>query len=155
MRKIALYETPFIVDDTHEPNDPGLGRRTQELVDAGRRGEAVKLFMRTVGVPAVGVAVMRVLPVWKRLVAVAHTLPYDFEIVLGHQQGRPLPAGYYAGVTAPALVLVGGKSPTYMKNAQAALVGQLPNGRLTELPGQTHLVKGKATVPALREFFAD
>jgi len=154
MRKIALYEAPFIVDDTHEPNDPGLGWRTQELVDTGRRGEAVKLFMHTVGVPAVVLAVMRMLPVWKKLVAVAHTLPYDLEIVLPHQQGRPLPAGYCAGVTAPALVLVGGKSPAYMKNAQAALVGQLPNGTLNELPGQTHMVKGTATAPVLREFFA-
>src|SRR5215213_2029200 len=152
MRKIALYEAPFIVDDTHEPNDPGLGWRTQELVDTGRRGEAVKLFMHTVGVPAVVLAVMRMLPVWKKLVAVAHTLPYDLEIVLPHQQGRPLPAGYCADVTAPALVLVGGKSPAYMKNAQAALVAQLPNGTLTELPGQTHMVKGIATAPVLREF---
>lgn len=154
MRKIALYEAPFIVDDTHAPNDPSLGQRTQDLIDAGRRGEAVKLFMRTVGVPAFGLMVMRVLPVWKKLTAVAHTLPYDLEIVLRHQQGRPLPAGYYADVTAPTLVIAGGKSPAYMKNAQAAVLAQLPNATLVELPGETHMVRGKATAPALREFLA-
>jgi pimeloyl-ACP methyl ester carboxylesterase len=154
MPKIALYEVPFIVDDTRAPNDPGLGRRTHELVDAGRRGEAVRLFMRTVGVPSAVVAMMRVLPVWKKLTAVAHTLPYDLEIVLPHQQGRPLPDGYYADVSAPALVIAGGKSPTYLKNAQAAVAAQLPNGRLVELPGQTHMVRGRATAPVLREFFA-
>jgi hypothetical protein len=42
-----------------------------------------------------------------------------------------------------------------MKNAQTALVAQLPHGTLTELPGQTHMVKGSATAPVLREFFAD
>lgn len=153
MRRIALYEVPFVVDDAHTPSDPALGRRTRELVDAGRRGDAVTLFLRTVGVPPVVLAVMRLLPVWRRLAAVAHTLPHDYAIVLPHQQGQPLPDGLYAGVTVPVLVIVGGKSPTYMRNAQAAVVAQLSDGELTVLPGQTHIVKGRATVPVLAEFF--
>jgi hypothetical protein len=112
------------------------------MVDADERSEAVKLFMRTVGVPGFGFVMMRVLPVWRKLTAVAHTLPYDFDLVLPHQQGLPLPGGYYSNVTPPALVLVGGKSPTYMKNAQAAIAAQLPHGTVGELPGQTHVVKG-------------
>lgn len=153
MRRIALYEVPFIVDDTHAPYDPDLGRRTRELVESGRRGEAVGLFLRTVGVPPAMLAVMRLLPVWRKLTGAAHTLPHDYEIVLPHQQGRPLPDGLYAGVTAPALVIAGGRSPAYLRNAQAAVAAGLPNGTLTELPGQTHIVKGRATVPVLREFF--
>ena len=152
--RVALYEAPFIVDDTHAPNDPDLGTRTQALVDAGRRGEAVKLFMSTVGVPAFGVMMMRLMPVWKKLCGVAHTLPNDYALVLRHQQGDPLPAGHLSTVTAPVLVVVGGKSPQYMKNAQAALAAALSHGTLRELPGQTHMVKGEATVPVLREFFA-
>ncbi|GAA4713661.1 alpha/beta hydrolase [Pedococcus ginsenosidimutans] len=152
--KVALYEAPFIVDDTHAPNDPDLGVRTQALVDAGKRGEAVQLFMRTVGVPGFGVMMMRVMPVWKKLCGVAHTLPHDYAIVLERQQGEPLPDGWLAGVTTPVLVIVGGKSPQYMKNGQSALAAALPHGTLRELPGQTHMVKGAATVPALREFWA-
>ncbi|QGN56849.1 alpha/beta fold hydrolase [Nostocoides sp. HKS02] len=154
VRKAALYEAPFIVDGTHAPNDSDLGARTQQLVDAGRHGDAVKLFMRTVGVPAFGVVMMRVMPVWKKLCAVAHTLPHDYALVLEHQQGAPLPAGYLSAVTVPVLVIVGGKSPAYMKNAQAAIAAALPNGTLRELPGQTHLVRGKATVPVLRDFWS-
>jgi len=155
MRRAALYEVPFIVDDTHAPNDPELGRRTQGLVEAGRRADAVKLFMRTVGVPGFAIATMRVMPVWKKLCGVAHTLPYDYEIVLRHQQGQPLPDGYLTGVSVPVLVIAGGKSPAYLKNAQAAIAAQLPDGRLEELPGQTHMVRGKATVPVLRRFWAE
>ncbi len=154
MRRIALYEAPFILDDTHPPHDASLGRRTQALLEAGRRGDAVRLFMRTVGVPGPALVMMRLLPVWRKLCSVAPTLPHDYAIVLPHQQGHPLPDGYLADVSVPTLVLVGGKSPTYMKNAQAAIVAQLPDGRLEELPGQTHIVKGKATVPALLRFFA-
>jgi pimeloyl-ACP methyl ester carboxylesterase len=153
MGKVALYEAPFIVDATHAPNDPDLGIRTQQLVDAGRRGDAVKLFMRTVGVPAFGVMTMRLMPVWKKLCGVAHTLPHDYALVLEHQQGEPLPVGYLSGVTVPALVIVGGKSPEYMKHAQAAIADALPNGTVRELPGERHMVRGKATVPVLREFW--
>jgi pimeloyl-ACP methyl ester carboxylesterase len=153
MERLAVYEAPFIVDDTHAPNDPELAARVQSLVDDGRRGDAVKLFMKVVGAPAPMVAIMRLFPVWKQLTAVAHTLPYDFSIVLPFEQGEPLPARHYAAVEPETLVIAGGKSPEYMRNAQAAIAAQLPHGRLMTLPGQTHMVKAKATTPVLAEHF--
>ena len=153
MRKVELYEVPFIVDDTHAPHGADLGGRTQQLIDAGRQGDAVKLFMRTVGVPAFWLMMMPMMPFWKKLCGVAHRLPNDYAIVLEHQQGEPLPAGYLSRVTIPALVIAGGRSPVYLKNAQAAVAAALPKGTLRELPGRTHIVRGKATVPVLREFW--
>jgi pimeloyl-ACP methyl ester carboxylesterase len=150
--KLVAYESPFIVDDTHAPNDPRLPERTRELVAEGRRGDAVKLFLRTVGAPAPAVAVMRLLPVWKKLTGIAHTLPYDLEIVVGHQQGRPLPAGYYDDVAAETLVIAGGKSPEYMRNSQSAIAAAVPRGRLETLPGQTHMVKAKVVAPVVSSF---
>jgi len=151
---LALYEAPFILDGSHAPHDPRLPERMQGLVDAGRRGDAVRLFMRTVGAPAAMVAMMRLMPVWKRLVAVAHTLPYDLAIIRPHGQGRPLPDGYYDAVTVPVLVMAGGKSPEYMRNAQAAIADAVPDGRLGVLPGQTHMVKAKVVGPVVTEFLA-
>lgn len=151
--RLAVYEAPFIVDDTHAPNDPALGGRTRALVEDGRRGEAVRLFMRVVGAPRPMVAVMSLLPVWKKITGIAHTLPNDYEIVLPFQQGRPLPDGYYAAVSPETVVIAGGKSPEYMRNAQAAIAAQLPHGRLVTLPGQTHMVKARATTPVLLEHF--
>jgi pimeloyl-ACP methyl ester carboxylesterase len=147
--RLALYEAPFVVDDTHAPHDSALGRRTQELVEAGRNGEAVQLFLRTVGAPTPMVAVMRLLPVWKKLSSVAPTLPHDYAIVLDRQQGRPIPEGAYDGVTQPTLVIAGGKSPAYLRNSQAAIAQALPDGRLEELPGQTHMIKAKVTAPVV------
>ena len=49
----------------------------QRLVDADRRSDAVRLFMKIVGVPAVFIALMRFMPAWSKLKGVAHTLPYD------------------------------------------------------------------------------
>ncbi len=150
--RLALYEAPFIVDDTHVANDLRLGERTAELVDAGKAGDAVRLFLRTVGMPGPMVSVMRFMPPWKHMVGVARTLPNDYAIVLGHQQGQPLPAGYYDAVAPQTLVLAGGKSPTYMQNAQAAIAAAVPHARLQTLPGQTHMIKPKVVAAAVAPF---
>jgi hypothetical protein len=110
--------------------------------------------MKTVGVPGVMVALMRLLPVWRKLTSVAPTLPHDYDIVLERQQGEPLPAGAYDAVTQPVLVIVGGKSPTYMQNSQAAVVDALSAGRLATLPGQTHMIKAKVTAPVVATHLA-
>ena len=154
VERLVTYEVPFILDGTHPPHDPRLPEQMRGLVEDGRRGDAVRLFMRTVGAPAFMIAMMRLMPVWRKLTAVAHTLPYDLAIVLPHEQGRPLPDGYYDGVTVPALVMAGGKSPEYMRNAQAAIADALPEARLEVLPGQTHMVKPKVVAPLVAEFLA-
>src|ERR1700712_5733137 len=97
---------------------------------------------------------MHVLPVWRRLTAIAHTLPYDLSIVIGFDQGRPLPVGYYDSVGVPTLVLLGGKSPAYMRNGQAAIVAAVRGARLEVLPGQTHMVKPAVLSPVVADFLA-
>ncbi len=60
--RLAVYEAPFIVDDSHPPRPADLRDRMEALVEADRRSDAVRLFLRTVGLPAPAVAVMRLLP---------------------------------------------------------------------------------------------
>ncbi|MFL6027018.1 MAG: alpha/beta fold hydrolase [Friedmanniella sp.] len=152
--RLVVYEAPFIVDDTHAPDDPRLPERVQAMVAAGRRSDAVRAFLRTVGVPAPVVALMRFLPVWKQLTQLAHTLPYDLAIVVPGQQGDPLQVGCYDDVASETLVIAGGKSPEYLRNAQAAIAAAVPHGRLETLPGQTHLIRADAVAPVVRSFLA-
>src|SRR5262249_4486598 len=91
IRELALYEAPFIVDDSRAPTKE-YWTRIGEAVAAGRRGEAVKLFLRAVGAPAFFIALMPLMPVWSKVKAAAHTLPYDGAIVEENQRGEPLPA---------------------------------------------------------------
>jgi pimeloyl-ACP methyl ester carboxylesterase len=153
--RIVAYEAPFIVDDTRAANDPALPQQVEAMVEQGRRGEAVKTFLRVVGVPAPVLTFMPLMPAWKKMTAVAHTLPYDLTIVVGHQQAEPLPAGYYDGVTADTLVIAGGKSPAYMKNAQAAIAQALPRAQVETLAGQTHMVKAKVVAPVVIRHLLD
>ena len=156
IEKLALYEAPFVVDDDRAPVPDDYLRRLGNLVASDRRGDALRLFMREgVGLPAVFVAMMRFMPAWSKLKAVAHTLPYDAAIVYDYQKGQPLPEGRWASATMPTLVAVGGKSPAWMRNAMGELADVLPNARHHTLEGQTHIVKAEALVPVLVEFFED
>jgi len=152
--RLALYEAPFVVDDTRPPVPDDAVGQVSDLLARDRRGAAVRLFLREDSqVPAVFVAVMPLMPAWGRLKALAHTLPYDLTIMAGRQQGRPLPPGRWATLTAPTLVMAGGKSPAWLQNAARALADALPGARHQTLDGQTHIVKPKPLAPVLADFF--
>ena len=153
MRKLALYEAPFFVDDSRPALPDDFVPRMNAALAAGRRADAVKMFMKLVGVPGVFITMMRLLPAWPKLTAVAHTLPYDLAIVGPYQKGAPLPTTRWTGATLPTLVMDGGKSPAWMRNATRALASVVPHATYRTLPGQTHMVKPKALAPPLIEFF--
>ncbi len=155
IERLALYEPPFVVDDSRPPMPDDYLAQLNELLAAERRGDAIKLFMtKGVGLPAIFVTLMRLMPAWPKLKAVAHTIPYDTMAVGDTVSGKPLPPGRWANVTAPALVMGGSKSPAWMQKSVAALADALPNAQLRILPGQTHIVKAKALAPVLVEFFS-
>jgi pimeloyl-ACP methyl ester carboxylesterase len=154
IKKLALYEAPFIVDDSRPPIPEGYLTQLSELIASDRRADAVKLFMKLVGVPSLFVAMMRFMPAWSKLKSVAHTLPYDITIVQDNQRGRPLPPNRWASVTVPTLVAEGGKSPAWMRRAMRALAEVLPNAQHRTLERQTHMLNPKAIAPVLKEFFA-
>jgi pimeloyl-ACP methyl ester carboxylesterase len=150
--KLALYEPPFIVDDTHAPREDTFVPDTEALIAAGDRSGALKKFMRHVGMPAAMLAIMPLTPPWKKLKAVAPTLPYDLRILGDTGRGVPLDATRWSGATAPAIVMDGGKSPQYMRNGAKALAEALPKAQYRTLPGQTHMIKAAVVAPAVKEF---
>jgi pimeloyl-ACP methyl ester carboxylesterase len=150
--RLAMYEPPVIVDDTHRPVPEDHVARLDTMIAEGRTGDAVKEFMRFVDVPGFVLGIMRLLPVWSKLRAVAPSLRYDFAFMHELQLGRPLPPTRWSTATQPTLVADGGKSPTWMRNGVRAMADVLPNATYHTVPGQTHIVKAKALAPVLREF---
>jgi pimeloyl-ACP methyl ester carboxylesterase len=150
--KLALYEPPFIVDRSR-PSTADDWAQIERFIADGRRGDALKVFLKSVGVPAFAIAVMRWLPIWRTISAVAHTLPHDGAIVREFQRGQPLPPTAWAGVAVPALAIDGGKSPAWMKNGTRAVANVLPRAHYRTLEGQTHDVRAKVLAPVLSDFF--
>ena len=155
VKKLIVYEAPFIVDGSRSPLTEEDQRTASRFIAEGRRGSAVKQFMRFVGVPGFGIVMMQLMRgVWRKLTGVAHTLPYDYQIVGPYQRGRPLSAGEWRDITAPVLVADGGKSPAWMRNGIAALAKNL-GAEYRTLEGQTHMVKADAQAPMIKEFFRE
>jgi pimeloyl-ACP methyl ester carboxylesterase len=151
--KLALYEAPFVVDDSRQPIPADIATQLSDLVVAERRDEAVRLFLRQMGAPGIVIGLMRLLPVWPKLRRVAHTLPYDMTIVTPYQRGLALPADHWSDTMTPTLVMVGGKSPAWLQHSARALADVLPNASHRVIERQTHNVKAKSLVQPLEEFF--
>ena len=152
IKRLALYEPPFVAGRRKGRGaPPDSEMQLRRLVDQGRRADAVKFFMvDMVGMPAIFTYIMRILPVWPKLKAVAHTLPYD-AAVLGDFS---LPRERAASVAVPTLVMGGEKSPVELRGAVEAVAQTIPGAKLQMLKGQTHNVDVKVLAPLLVDFFA-
>ena len=152
--KLAIYEPPFVVDDSRPPTPEDYVSHVTNLVASGKRGEAVEYFMtKTVLIPAEMVAQMRQSPMWPGLEAVAHTIAYDGAIMGDSTRGKPLPKGKWDSITIPVLVIDGGASPAWMHHAAQAIADALPNTQRRTLEGQTHGPADELLAPVLVEFF--
>jgi pimeloyl-ACP methyl ester carboxylesterase len=154
IEKLAMYEPPFIIDDSRPPIPKDYVPHLNKLIVEGRRSEAVEYFMvDAMLVPAEMVAQMRSSPMWPQIEAVAHTIPYDGAIMGDTMSGNPATLRKWASVTVPTLVMVGGASPAFFHNGAQTLVDILPHAKLRILAGQDHGPADDVLAPALVEFF--
>jgi pimeloyl-ACP methyl ester carboxylesterase len=145
---LALWEPPYIPEGV--PRPPADTAKTYtELVDAGRRGDAVEFFMsKVVGLPDEFVTQARSSPFWPQQEALAHTLAYDATIMGDYS----LPTERAAAVKVPTIVMAGDASFPWMSDTARALAEALPEGELRILEGQTHDAAPEALAAAITEF---
>jgi pimeloyl-ACP methyl ester carboxylesterase len=152
--KLALYEPPFIVDDSRPPAPKDSVARLEELASSGKRGDAVAYFMtQGVGRPVEFVDQMRKAPMWQRMEELAPTLAYDGIIMGDTISGTALPTEWRT-ITNPTLVMDGGESPAWQRQAVWALCDILPHAHRRSIEGQDHGAAPEAVAPVLVEFFA-
>ena len=150
--KLAVYEPPFIVDDTRSPMPDDYLPRLNRLVADGRR--ATRSDVHEVRGHAGDLH--RGDAAHARLAEAQGGGPHPS--LRHHDRARPsaghtVPAREWAAVKIPTLVAAGGKSPAWMTNGTRALADALPDARYRTLPGQNHMVKAQAIAPVLTEFF--
>lgn len=150
--KLILYEPPVILDPARAKAFEDLAKQLDEAAAGNRRSEAVELyFTRVMQMPAPAVAQMRKSPMWPGLEKLAHTLSYDLLITAR----GPMRLGLVADVRAATLVMNGGASPGWMRDAIQTLARAIPNARHRTLEGQTHAVDPKALAQSIEEFLME
>jgi len=151
--RLALFEPPFVVDDSRPPGPADYVERLDAAVAAGRPGDAVELFMTgAVGMPAGALAGLRQSPFWPALEGVAPTIAYDGRIMGSTMSGRPLPADRWAAVSVPTLVMYGRGTEPWLIAAARALAGLLPTASLRAVEGAQHNAEPEVLAPELRQF---
>ena len=151
MKKLALWEPPYIVDDSRPPAPQDYLEQLTRMLREGRRGDMIELFFtKAVGLPAEFVAPMRQSLFWAAQEAFAPTLVNE-AILMGNGDFK-LPKERIAKVTCQTLVIDGGTTP-WLSHSADAVADTLPNSQRRTLAGQPHNVDAQALAPVLVEFF--
>ena len=156
--QLALYEPPLALDGMHQPQPADFIAQIAGHIARGAHGEATKVFMKSVGVPAFGIAMMRIIPgVWRNMITVAPTVMHDFAVLGDTQRGGPMPTELLqvlAKVQVPTTVMAGGKSPPWMHHAMHAVAAAVPGAQTRVVPGQDHNAAARPIAAALRHVLA-
>jgi pimeloyl-ACP methyl ester carboxylesterase len=154
MKKLALYEAPYIVDDSRKPLPDDYTETLNRYILENNRNKAVKYFLQKgVGLPGFVIWLMQWMPAWKEMKQTVHTITYDTLILGENCSGKPLDAGNWSNVQIPTLVISGTKSEMWAQTSMKQLAAVLPNATHADLLNQTHMVKPKILAPMLIEFF--
>ncbi|HET9906249.1 MAG TPA: alpha/beta hydrolase, partial [Anaerolineales bacterium] len=149
--KLVMYEAPYNNDEAAQQAWRKYVKQLKELLDQGRKGDAVGLFMMLVGASPDDVEGIKQSPMWPLWEAVGPTLAYDHIAALG--EDAAIPTARAARVSVPALVMDGSESFPFMHTTAVALAKAMPKGQHRTLEGQTHEVSAEALAPVLIEFF--
>lgn len=131
--RLVLYEPPM---RDHPPVPEDIPARLQALTDQGKPEQALELFFReVVRMPEKEFVSYRQLPMWKRRVAMAHTLARELAAV----QAYEFDPQRFAQIQMPVALLLGGDSPQTVQEATHRVSDALPTSRIIILPGQQHV----------------
>jgi pimeloyl-ACP methyl ester carboxylesterase len=152
VESVIAYEPPY-VDDAGTRGGEAHAETLKRLLAAGNRGGALKYFMRDmVGAPAIALVMMRLMPwIWRKLIAVAHTLPYDAAVMTNFR----IPRARFATIRTPSLVMNGSKTDPRLKDAARAIAASIAGAQHRELAGQTHNVKPDVLAPAVVPYLTE
>jgi pimeloyl-ACP methyl ester carboxylesterase len=151
VKLLAMYEPPYNDDKAARQAWRDFRKQLKEALAAGRRGDAVGLFMTLLGMPAEHLDGMRQQPMWPMWEAIAPTIAYD-AAVLG--EDASIPTERAASVAVPVLIMDGDASEwSFMHVTAVALAKAMPHAQHRTLEGQTHEVAVEVLAPVLVEFF--
>lgn len=149
--RLVLHEPPYGPDDTASRTSARtLAERVRSAIDADREGDAIAHFLDALGLAPHIVAALRTNPA---MLAVARTMPYDFE-VMGDFSGGTVPEQLVRAVRIPTLVLAGGASPDFFRHTAERIVSLLPDGVQTLIEEHDHDAPGEVVAPVVARFFA-
>jgi pimeloyl-ACP methyl ester carboxylesterase len=146
VRRLILYEPPMAIGGRDLP--PEMERQMQALIDAGKKEQALLLFLRDVlKTPAHEIESARAAPGWPASVATAHTVPRECKVVDGYTFNPER----FRSMQTPTVFFVGSDSPQPQHGIADTVHAALPHSRIVLLPGEQHWALNTAPNLFVRE----
>jgi pimeloyl-ACP methyl ester carboxylesterase len=141
---LILHEPPYGGDDGESQEAARqLAEQVRAAVERGDHEGAISTFFAAMGLPEEMVGDFASDP---NMRAVAHTMPYDFE-VMGEYNGGGIPVEKAKVINCPTLLLAGGASPDFFQETAERLASMIPGARLETIEGQDHEAPPEAVTP--------
>lgn len=151
--RLILYEPP--VPPIAPPTPPAVLDEAQRLIDRGELEAALELFMREiVKMPEHELEAYRRLPAWNVRIQLVPTAAREEGIARTYRFN----AERFARLEVPTMLLLGGDSPPWARQASELVDSALPDSRIVVLPGQQHIAMDmdpELFVGAVLEFLLD
>jgi pimeloyl-ACP methyl ester carboxylesterase len=145
--KVVMYDPAYVHDEVEKSQYHNLSQQVHQRLQEGKHAQALTTFLKGIGMPKLFVYLLRLMPGWRTMVALAPTLAYDIALT------RDLPPLERAArVTAPVQLIVGEKSPAGIHDVAGQLTKAIPGATFIPLAGQDHMVSAKALLPLLVSF---
>lgn len=140
LRKLVLYEPPIPVGDYELYSEEVLAEM-EALLDDGKNEQALVLFFEEVAkMPPAQIDALRSAPNWSARVDAAYTAFRETQAPAEYE----FDAARFADMTTPTLLLSGGESAQYSKDATDAVYDALPNSQIAILDGHGHVAMNTA-----------
>jgi pimeloyl-ACP methyl ester carboxylesterase len=139
LHRLIAYEPPLPIGGGIVSQETRL--ELERLLDReDREGALLCFFREVVGVPDSELALLKDHPVWPARVAAAHTITREAD----EEAGYGLDLSRFGGLHVPTLLMLGGDSPDYFREAVARLHAAIPDSRVHVMPGQRHIAMDTA-----------
>ncbi|MFD3163777.1 alpha/beta fold hydrolase [Herpetosiphon sp. NSE202] len=145
--QVFLYDPAYVHDATEKAEYASLRAKIETMLAHGQHARAITSFLQGIGMPKIVGWLMRFMPGWKTMVALAPTLAYDLSLT------ADLPPFERASqCKIPVHVMAGAKSPAGIRSLSQALAAQIPNASYDQLVGQGHMVNTKHLLPLFMRY---
>lgn len=147
VNKVVMYDPPYVHDQAEKVSYGQLSQNVHKLLNAGKNKEAMRTFMKGIGMPGVFIWLLPLFPGWKTMVALAPTLAYDIALT----EDLP-PIDRAVQVNVPTLIVAGEKSPARIQQVSVQLAKAIPCAEFMQLAGENHMVSPKAMLAVLSRY---
>lgn len=145
--KVVLYDPAYAHDEADQLEFKALIRALNRLLDDGKHGEALSLFLEGIGIPPEVIDGMQHSPQWPIMTALAPTLAYDTLLA----SDLP-PIERASRLVTPTQIIVGEHSPESMAEVANQLMKAIPSAQCITLEGQDHMPNPEVLLPLLSSF---